>query len=55
MMNSYGFIQQPEWSVWVGGIEVNDHLLRLQDAQDMANSYEAEGYSDVALRQEAEA
>ena len=51
-MNERGFIQEPEWSVWVGGSEVNDYLLRLQDAQDLANSYEREGYTDVALRQE---
>jgi hypothetical protein len=51
-MNDYGFKQEPEWSVWVGGSEVNDYLLRLQDAQDLANSYEREGYTDVALRQE---
>ena len=51
-MNERGFVQEPEWSVWVGGVEVNDHYLRLQEAQDLANKYEAEGYTDVALRKE---
>lgn len=51
-MNERGFTQKPEWSVWVGGVEVNDHYLRLQEAQDLANKYEAEGYTDVALRKE---
>lgn len=51
-MNERGFTQEPEWSVWVGGVEVNDHYLRLQEAQDLANKYEAEGYTDVALRKE---
>lgn len=52
-MNERGFVQEPVWSVWVGGVEVNDYLMRLQDAQDLANEYEADGYTDVALRQEA--
>jgi hypothetical protein len=52
-MSEYGFKQEPEWSVWVGGVEVNDYLMRLQDAQNLANKYEAEGYTDVAVRQES--
>lgn len=47
MGNLRGFEQQPEWSVWVGGVEVNDYLMRLQDAQDLANDFERRGYSDV--------
>jgi hypothetical protein len=40
---------KPLWTVFVGGGEVNDYLLPLQAAQDLANSYEAAGYRDVAV------
>jgi hypothetical protein len=42
------------WTVFVGGAEVNDYLLPLQRAQDLANSYEQQGYEDVAVIQVAE-
>ena len=51
-MTKYGFVQSKSWSVWVGGGEVNDHYLTLQEAQDLANSYERGGYTDVSVRQE---
>lgn len=50
-MNERGFEQKPEYSVWVGGVKVNDHYLRLQEAQDLANDYEVE-YIDVIIRKE---
>lgn len=52
MANTRGFEQKPEWSVWVGGVEVNDYHLRLQEAQDLANDFERRGYTDVHVRQE---
>ena len=48
-MNERGFVQEPEYSVWVGGVKVNDHYLRLQEAQDLANEYEVE-HLDVIIR-----
>ena len=37
------------YSVWVGGIEVNDVLLTKDEAIDLANEYEAKGYDDVVI------
>jgi hypothetical protein len=37
------------YSVWVGGIEVNDYLLSWSDAHTLAAGYIDEGYDDVAI------
>ena len=37
------------YSVWVGGIEVNDVLLTKDEAVDLANEYVAKGYDDVVI------
>ena len=37
------------YSVWVGGTEVNDYLLTLDDAVELAHEYSVRGYSDVKL------
>lgn len=37
------------YSVWVGGIEVNDFLLTKKQAEDMARSWRAKGYDDVVI------
>ena len=37
------------WNVWVGGVEVNDYQLGLQQAQDLANKFTDDGYDDVYL------
>ena len=37
------------YSVWVGGSEVNDYALTLEQATQWAEQYQAEGYEDVAL------
>lgn len=50
-MDNLAFDQQLEWSVFVGGIEVNDYLLPLQDAQNLAGDYRELGYDDVAIVQ----
>ena len=36
-----------EWTVWVGGIEVNDYLLTEEEANDLVFQYEEDGYDDV--------
>lgn len=37
------------YSVWVGGVEVNDHLLTKEDAEDLAQEYINDGYDEVAI------
>ena len=37
------------YSVWVGGFEVNDYLLTKEDAEDLAQEYINDGYTDVAI------
>ena len=39
-----------EWfSVWVGGIEVNDCLLTKNEAEKLATAWKAKGYDDVHI------
>ncbi len=38
------------YTVWVGGTEVNDYLLTLSDAQDLADRYKSDGYDDVCIQ-----
>ena len=37
------------YSVWVGGIEVNDYYLTKSDAERLAEVYKADGYDDVVI------
>ena len=37
------------YSIWVGGIEVNDVLLTKDEANDLANMYIEKGYDDVVI------
>jgi hypothetical protein len=37
------------YTVWVGGIEVNDYLLTWSDAHTLAARYTDEGYDDVQI------
>ena len=37
------------YSIWVGGVEVNDHLLTREEADKMAQFYIDEGYDDVEI------
>ena len=38
-----------KYSVWVGGVEVNDYLLPLDKAEELAESYRKQGYDDVVI------
>jgi len=38
-----------KYSVWVGGIEVNDHLLTIREAQILARKFREDGYDDVII------
>ena len=35
------------YTVWVGGIEVNNFLMPKEEAVELANSYRKQGYDDV--------
>ncbi len=37
------------YTVWVGGMEVNDGYQTLEDAQKLAEMYEHQGYDDVVI------
>lgn len=39
------------YSVWVGGAEINDYALTLEQATQWAEQYHQKGYSDVAITQ----
>lgn len=41
-----------QYSVWVGGVEVNDTYLTKSEADNLAKEYKAEGYTDVTVRRE---
>lgn len=47
------FVQHPEYSVFVAGTKINTEPLPLQDAQNLANALEANGYDYVAVKWEA--
>ena len=38
-----------KFSVWVGGVEVNDNLLTLDEAQRIAKNWLDDGYDDVQI------
>lgn len=44
--------QEQSYSVWVGGVEVNDTYLSHKEANRLAEQYRKEGYDDVAVRKE---
>ena len=37
------------YTVWVGGVEVNDYLLTKEDAEYLAQEYIDDGYDDVVI------
>lgn len=40
-------ITEKLYTVWVGGVEVVDHLLTIDEAECLAGEYELDGYEDV--------
>jgi len=38
-----------QFTVFVGGVEVNDHLLTKEEGLAFVGEYELEGYDDVVL------
>lgn len=39
------------YTVWVGGTEVNNHLLSKEEAQALADEYIKDGYDDVIVEE----
>lgn len=39
------------YSVYVGGSEVNDYLMRYDEALDLAREYSDDGYDDVSIEE----
>jgi len=39
-----------EWTVWVGGGEINDHLLTQDEATNLAQSWKDKGYDDAKIQ-----
>lgn len=37
------------YTVWVGGVEVNDYYLDFERASELANEWRADGYDDVVV------
>ena len=44
-----------KYSVWVGGVETNDHHLTREQAVQVANEWRADGYTDVAITSDTQA
>lgn len=44
---------QGKYTVWVGGVEVNDYPLTITEAKILAGIYEEEGYEDVIIQKTA--
>ena len=39
-----------DWTVWVGGAEVNDNYLTRDKAKELAVYFIADGYDDVVIQ-----
>lgn len=42
-------MEEKLFTVWVGGLEINDHYLTEQEAHRLANLYRNLGYEDIVL------
>lgn len=42
-------IENRQFSVFVGGLEVTDSLVSDPEAQDVAKYYEQQGYEDISI------
>lgn len=41
------------WTVWVGGGEINDYLLTKKEAQELAQIWKDKGYDEVVVEKVA--
>jgi hypothetical protein len=37
------------WTVWVGGVEINDYLVTLDRAREIAEYWLSQGYDDTQI------
>lgn len=42
-------VANDKYTVWVGGVEVNDTFMPKEEAVELANSYRKQGYKDVHI------
>lgn len=42
-------MDEKTWTVWVGGVEVNDNYLTLEEAERLRDDYLDEDYDDVIM------
>lgn len=40
-----------KFTVWVGGVEVNDYYLTKKEAENLAEEYRQDGYDDVVIEE----
>jgi hypothetical protein len=53
-MSQFPDVQMNEdknYTVWVGGVEVNDYLMTFEKAQLLADVYIDDGYDDVQVEE----
>jgi hypothetical protein len=39
------------WTIWVGGVEINDHYLTEVQARRVAQTWKNDGYTDVVVEE----
>tara|TARA_R100000781_G_scaffold99051_1_gene62670 strand:+ start:564 stop:740 length:177 start_codon:yes stop_codon:yes gene_type:complete len=49
IIKQYTMDPERRYSVWVGGTEVNDYLLTLDDATMLAYEWSERGYDEVGI------
>mgnify|MGYP003649263805 FL=1 len=40
-----------KYTVWVGGVEVNDYYLTLENATRLSNEWKDDGHDDVTIQE----
>jgi hypothetical protein len=46
-------VDNTQYSVWVGGTEVNDYLVDKETAEEIAGDWTRDGYDDVKIEEVA--
>lgn len=42
------------YTVWVGAVEITDYYVTLDDALELAEAYEEDGYTEVRIEKHAD-
>ena len=45
----HNIMEEEKYTVWVGGVEVNDNLLTKDEAEALKDEYINDGYDDVVI------